>query len=290
MPSNPPISQWLAQPGGVAETLRNVRTAAGISGKDFAAAAGWQPSKVSKIEAGKQTPTADDIAAYARITSLDVATVEHIQQLVQIAEDARTSHRRRYAGGQGTVVQDEFLQLLADSTRIVFFDVAYVPGMLQTADYGRAVLSDGYRLHQLDPADIDATLTKRMRRAEHLYDTSKRFELLMGEQVLRTYACEPAVMRGQLDRLQTIIGVPNIRFGIIPFGRVSTWQQGTFQMFTSAEGDEAVLVENLHGDVKYVGDEVGIFSRALDLMWHDATEGEDARRLLVAAAEALPAF
>ncbi|WP_051797274.1 helix-turn-helix domain-containing protein [Catenuloplanes japonicus] len=283
MSSNPPITQWLAQPGGVADTLRHARTTAGVTGKELAVAAGWPPSKVSKLEAGKQMPTSDDIAAYARIAGLDDTAVQHLQDLARIAEDARTSHRRRYAGGRGAAVQDEFLQLLADATSIVFFDVAYVPGMLQTADYCRAVFADGYRLHELDPSDIGEAVAKRMRRADHLYDSSKRFNLLMTEQVLRTYACEPAVMRAQLDRLQTVIGVPHIRFGIIPFGKVSTWPQASFQMFDG----ESVLVENLYGDVKYVGDEAAIFARALDLMWQDAVEGDEARRLLVAAADAL---
>ncbi|MEV0810896.1 Scr1 family TA system antitoxin-like transcriptional regulator [Micromonospora sp. NPDC050200] len=42
----------------------------------------------------------------------------------------------------------------------------------------------------------------------------------------------PDVMRGQLDRLQTVVGVPNIRFGILPLGvQLAITPQNSFQMY-----------------------------------------------------------
>lgn len=44
--------------------LRQIRAEAGLSGRALGLAAGWHSSKISKIEHGRQTPTAADIRAW----------------------------------------------------------------------------------------------------------------------------------------------------------------------------------------------------------------------------------
>ncbi|MBV9730758.1 MAG: helix-turn-helix domain-containing protein, partial [Pseudonocardiales bacterium] len=46
--------------------LRDLRKDAGLTGRQLAALAGWDSSKISKIEYGKQTPTEDDIQTWCR--------------------------------------------------------------------------------------------------------------------------------------------------------------------------------------------------------------------------------
>lgn len=48
--------------------LRELRTIAGLSGRALAEALSWPPSKVSKLENAKQTPTDDDIRNWTRAT------------------------------------------------------------------------------------------------------------------------------------------------------------------------------------------------------------------------------
>jgi transcriptional regulator with XRE-family HTH domain len=48
------------------ERLRELRTEAGPDGEDIAAKLGWQPSKVSQLQNGKQTPTREDLTAWAQ--------------------------------------------------------------------------------------------------------------------------------------------------------------------------------------------------------------------------------
>jgi transcriptional regulator with XRE-family HTH domain len=45
---------------------RELRTEAGLDGKDLAARLGWQTSKVSRLQNGKQTPPRNDLTAWAR--------------------------------------------------------------------------------------------------------------------------------------------------------------------------------------------------------------------------------
>ncbi|MFE9694132.1 Scr1 family TA system antitoxin-like transcriptional regulator, partial [Micromonospora sp. NPDC005806] len=78
---------------------------------------------------------------------------------------------------------------------------------------------------------MDTAVATRMQRQQLLYDTSKRLEFLLAERVLQWLLTSPEVMRGQLDPLQTVVGVPNIRFGILPLGvPLATTPQNSFQM------------------------------------------------------------
>ncbi|MEN3612574.1 Scr1 family TA system antitoxin-like transcriptional regulator [Plantactinospora sp. ZYX-F-223] len=84
---------------------------------------------------------------------------------------------------------------------------------------------------------------RRMQRQAYLYDTTKQFEFLLAEPVLRWLLCPPDVMRGQLDRLQTIVGLPNIRFGIVPMGvPLTTAPQHAVQLY-----DDLAIVDTFLG-------------------------------------------
>jgi hypothetical protein len=90
------------------------------------------------------------------------------------------------------------------------FETVCVPGLLQTPGYDRRVLTEMVELHDLDISDVDAAVASRIQRQQLLYDTSKRFEFLLAGPVLRWLPCPPDVMRGQLDRLPTVVGLPNM--------------------------------------------------------------------------------
>ncbi|MGH3900805.1 MAG: helix-turn-helix domain-containing protein [Pseudonocardiaceae bacterium] len=67
--------------------LRDLRKDAGLTGRGLATLAGWNSSKISKIEYGKQTPTEDDIRvwchhcqAHDQIPDL-IATVRNIEAM-----------------------------------------------------------------------------------------------------------------------------------------------------------------------------------------------------------------
>ena len=50
------------------QRLRELRRGAGLTGRQLAQALSWPPSKISKLENGRQTPTDDDIRAWTGAT------------------------------------------------------------------------------------------------------------------------------------------------------------------------------------------------------------------------------
>lgn len=279
------LEEWLTQPEGVATRLRALRVQAELSGKDLADAHGWAQSKVSRIENGRQLPSVDDIKAWARACNAEDAVVE---ELLRLREEARVAHatfRGRMRQGQKQV-QESYNELVKNSHLIRHFETVYVPGLLQIPEYARRVLTEMISLHDLEIDDVDAAVATRMQRQQMLYDPAKNFEFLLGESVLRWLICPPAVMRSQLDRLQTVIGLERIRFGIVPMGvELATTPQNSVQIYV---GNESVAaVETFIGETFHRDDEAESYGRALDRLWDDAVTGENARELIIAATRTL---
>lgn len=273
-----PMQEHLTRPGGVADLLRQLRQQAGLSGKTLAAVAGWQPSKVSRVELGRQRPTAADIEVWSRACGADP---DHTASLLALLTDLESLHRewkQRMRRGQSPV-QADYNQIVAASSTIRHFEVAYVPGLLQTADYARRVLAEMVDLHGLPVADVDEAVATRMRRQQLLYDAGKTFEFILAESVLRWMLCPPGVMAAQLDRLQTAMTLPNVRFGIIPFGvQIPVTPQNAFQLY-----DDIAIIETFVGETVYRGPEADAYARVMERLWAQTVTGAQARRLIVRA-------
>jgi transcriptional regulator with XRE-family HTH domain len=279
------LEEWLTQPEGLGTRLRALRVQAGLSGKDLADANGWAQSKVSRIENGKQIPSAEDINAWCRACSADTTAVTELLRKRDEARVAHVSFRSRMARGQAKV-QQTYNDLVRDAALIRHFETVYVPGLLQIREYARRVFEEMIELHQLEIDDVDAALALRMQRQQFLYDPSKRFEFLLAEPVLRFLLVPPIVMRAQLDRLQTVIGLEHVRFGIIPMGTVLTrTPQASVQIYVGAE--TIAVTEDFAGETWH-RENVEAYNRGVDRMWEEAVEGDRARELLIRAAQALP--
>lgn len=280
---NPILEGWLTQPDGLATRLSGLRTTARLSGKDLAEALGWQQSKVSRIERGQQLPSVADIEAWAGVCRADDETTRRLLDQLDQAESVRMQFRRRMARGQATV-QASYNDLVERSTLVRHFETVYVPGLLQIAEYAQRVLAEMVELHELPVDDVGAAVAGRMQRQQLLYDTSRRFEFLLAEPVLRWRLCPPGVMRNQLDRLLAVLGMSHIRLGVIPLSiELATTPQNSFQLY-----DDTAIVETFVGETIHGQAESAAYARAMDRLWDVAVTGDDARRLIVAAIEDLP--
>lgn len=278
-----PMNEWLSRPGGLAGRLRDLRAQAGLTGKALADSTGWQASKVSRIEHGQQTPARADIEAWAQTCGADDETTTALLELLDEGLGLRATFRDRMRQGQEQV-QRSYNEIISAAARIRYFETAWIPGMLQTAGYARRVFAEMVVLHDLAVDDVDAAVATRLQRQQLLYDQAKQWEFLLAEPVLRWMLGPADVMRGQLDRLQTVIGAPNIRFGIIPMGReLATTPQNAFQVY-----DDLVIVETFLGETFHTGPDADTYCKAMDRLWDEAVSGEQAREFIVNAIRALP--
>ena len=113
--------------------------------------------------------------------------------------------------------------------------------------------------------------------------------MLVWEPVLRTPLPGAVAMRYQLDRLQSVIGLDRVRFGIIPLDvPLVTTPQNSVQVYVEDDGPH-VVVETYVGEQWYDNNDpdgtvkTAAYQRAIDLQWEDAVEGEAARELILRA-------
>ena len=260
--------------------LRALRVGAGLAGKELAETLGWPASKVSRLELARQNASPSDINAWVATTggSADERSLL-LGLLDQAREDLRT-YRQRTKHGQAAV-QAGYNALVERSSLLREFHSTVVPGMLQTSDYARAILTATSRAHDVPVPDVEDAVATRMERQRYLY-TARRFEFVLTEPVLRWGLVPPEVMRDQIDRLQSVIGIRNVRLGVLPYGATDDIPTHMFEMF-----DDLVCVETLSREHRYLGPEAEIYIKTFTALQEVALTGEDARRLLLRIADEL---
>jgi transcriptional regulator with XRE-family HTH domain len=194
--------------------LRELRRDAHLTGRQLADARDWHPSKISKIEGGKQTPSEADLESWARACGQPKLIPELVASL-RTLETHYVEWRRMFRAGMAAK-QQAVAELEAETAFIRNFETVVIPGLLQTPEYARFRLAEGIEYDEA-PDDLDEAVAARMHRQQVLYRTGKKFHFVIAESALRIRLCPPEVMAGQLDRLVTLSTMPALRFGVIPF-------------------------------------------------------------------------
>lgn len=257
------------------------RKAAGLTGEEMARRLGWQRTKISKLENGRQMPSRADLQAWAEITGQPEVAPELLELLAE-AQAVHRQWRHKLRGGHATL-QAEFDALVRGASRIRNFEIMLIPGLLQTPDYARCRALETVRLLGTDPAKVEETVAARMQRQSVLYDTSKTFEFVICEAAMSYLTCPPDVMRVQLDRLLSVQGLGNVAFGIIPAGRELTLTPQVGFLMT----DDLVTIETFTGVDNPSPPESAKYSEIADALMAEAVTGDQVRQLINSATERL---
>ncbi|MFG2483074.1 helix-turn-helix domain-containing protein [Streptomyces virginiae] len=262
--------------------LRELRTEGGLTGRELADRLEWGQSKVSKLENGKQTPTVDDLKAWAVGTGYPGASGELVGRLRGLETQYR-SWRRQLAGGYRPVQEAHGAQARKTHSRRSF-DPTLIPGLLQTADYARAVLTRYSAIHTA-PRDIEAAVQARIGRQDILTDRSRTFHFLVWEGALRARPCSPPVLSAQLDRIVGRLGPGNVKVGIVPFEADMNVPAG---VGFSVHDDSLVITETWHAEM-WLDDpeDVALHVRAWTALERNALYDAEAHRALMRAGRSL---
>lgn len=255
--------------------LRRLREDSGLNGKQLAAVLSWPHSKVSKVELGRQRPTAEEVSAWVAATGAG-------DQLDDLLIDLRSSRvesapwRRQLRGGHAPR-QRASVRLEASAQVIRAFEPAVIPGLLQTADYARQFMTKHADLHQIDSV-IEDGVRARMQRQQILYEPDKELRFLVTEATLRYRPCTPSTLRGQLDRLIAVSGLDTVDLAVLPFeAELPMTTSHGFWIFD----DRLVLVETLSSEISLRDNEdVQLYIRHFERLWQSAATGAQARAIL----------
>ncbi len=276
MPDNPERVRLAAR-------LRELRAATGLSGNRFAAERiGWAQSRLSRLETGAQLPTEADIQAWVDAAGLGADVAAELLALLERARIEYATWRdtfRRLGGAGGK--QTSIAELEKRATSIKGYQPRMILGLLQTPAYMRELLTlPGSPVAE---EDLDAMLTERIQRQQVLYHGDQHLHLLMGEAALHARVGTVATLVAQLDRLTTMIELPGVHVGIVPF-TVPVLPVPGFAIYDAS----VVTAETLSGEQRLTEpDEVSDYITFFDQLLDAAVTGEDAVALIQRVAAGL---
>lgn len=255
--------------------LRELRQRAGLTGRQLAESLSWQPSKVSKLENGKQTPSDDDIVAWTEATSSEPERADLLASLHTLEVQHAEWQRQLRTGLKPH--QNEIAEINARTRLFRVFESTYIPGLLQTGEYARSRFAQSITVFKVRN-DIDEAVRARMQRQDVLYRPEKRFHFVLTEAALRYRLCPPEIMLGQLDRLVAMTSLPNVKLGIIGFE--------TAYVVAPAHGfwlldDERVMFETFSAELNLAQpQETSLYSTIFDSLAAVASYGRSARAVI----------
>ncbi|WP_238163333.1 helix-turn-helix domain-containing protein [Kribbella capetownensis] len=227
--------------------LRRLREEAGISRTDAGWAIRGSESKISRLELGRvgfKVRDVDDLLTLYKLEDEDER-----DRLLTLARDANNpGWWQRYDDLTPTWFHSYLgLEMAADLIRT--FELQFVPGLLQTPDYARAVLSLGRLDEPLQKAEEERLVALRTTRQQVLTrQRPARLWAVIDESVLRRPIGGTKVLKEQLEYLIVASKRHNVTLQIIPFdkgGYTATGGAFTLLRFTDTDLPDIVYIEHL---------------------------------------------
>jgi transcriptional regulator with XRE-family HTH domain len=225
--------------------LRRLREAKRITLEDAGKRIRASHSKISRLETGRVGFKDRDIADL--LTLYGVTDEEERDALRALARQANAPGWWHDYSDVLPTWFEAYVGLEEVAIQIRAYEVQFVPGLLQTEDYARAVALLGH--DTATAREIERRVRLRMARQAVLDRPSPPgFWAVIDEAVLRRPAGSPAIMRGQLKHLAEMAMRPNVTIQVIPFkaGGHSA-AGGPFSILRFAEPDlpDVVYLEQL---------------------------------------------
>jgi transcriptional regulator with XRE-family HTH domain len=190
--------------------LRERRNELQLTVQDVADQLICSATKISRLETGARRPSLRDVRDLCRLYELDEQTTAELMGLAQAAREP--GWWREY----DDLDLDPFIGLEQNASSITCFSVYYMPGLLQTADYTRAIIRA--IAPKMDPDIHRQRVEARMRRQELLdEDDPPRYHVLLDEAVLHRRVGGPEIMAAQLDKALDAQRRGKATIQVIPF-------------------------------------------------------------------------
>lgn len=199
----------------LASILRRLREDDGRPAAEIGRLLGWSQSKVTRWEGpeGLTLPKVDEIS---RLLDAYEVTDDEREHILTLAREARLRGWWHPYTGALTAEHRDFIGLEAEAWTIRNFESMLIPGLLQTEDYARLVVSG--IAPGTPPDTIDALVAVRQERQKLLAtEQPPHLHALIDEAVLCRLPGGPAVKSVQLRRLLDAADAPNVQIQVIPF-------------------------------------------------------------------------
>jgi len=215
----------------LARRLRQLREEAGLTLEEAAPRLDWSTSKLGRIETAQQSV---DVHGVRSMLDLYDVGGERWTEIIDMVREARKKDEwHSYGiGGQG------YLRLEMDAAVVHNYQLAHVPGLLQTEDYMRALFRNSRR-HPTD-AEVDRDVQARLFRQRRLTEEpALELVAIVDESALRRPVGGVEVMRAQLQQVVVRATLPSVCLQVLPFSLgVHSGMDGSFTVLGFGDPDE----------------------------------------------------
>lgn len=188
--TSPTVASW-----ELALQLRQQRERLGIDAKTFAETMGFTRNYWSAVENERKQLSEENLAKALDLLDFDQEDRQELRQL-------RAVSRERGWWTRYSMLDPELERLYgleAGASSIREYENILVPGMLQTADYARAIITPAEIVRQVE---VDQLVEIRMKRQERLsVESPLRLTALISEGALHQQIGGSAILRQQLQHL-----------------------------------------------------------------------------------------
>ena len=255
--------------------LRQARLDAGFKSQDaLAAALGFDRSVVTKAESGDRSPTDDVLKAWLAACGIEAVPADWVVALA------------KNNGGPVPAWFERWLEAEAGATALKYWQPIIVPGILQTADYARALLLAA----QTDTSDeaIGALVSARLeRRAVFDKPEPPNVVVVLDELVLHRLIGSPQVMADQLAELAQMAARPYISVEVVPAASGANAGLGGALNIASGDGNDVVHMDAVEGQTTEQRALVRKAAVTFDRLRGDALSRGQSRDLILRLADEL---
>jgi hypothetical protein len=235
-----------------------MREQAGLSIEAAAPPLDCSVSKLTRIEGARQ-----GVDPHLARSMLDLYGVggDRWAQTIELVREAR---KRPWWKQYGLGDDSGYVQFETDAELVQNFVPGYVPGLLQTREYARAMFTSG--VVERSAERLEAQLEVRMIRQRRLSDVENPLQLVAvaGEAALRNPVGAPEVMRAQLAHIAEAAALPTVTFQVLPAypGPHGSLASGfTVLSFGDLDEPDLAYVEHALGAAHIEGEEEVLLAR-----------------------------
>ncbi len=232
----------------LAAELRSLRASSGLTREAILERTGVNAATLYRIEHARVRPQTRTLRTLLDLYGVDRESQEELVGLLREArqrgwlhayQSELPEHYSTYIGFEG------------EADTVWNYESLFVPGLLQTEDYARAVIRGG--LPQASREEIERRVEVRIERQGVLEnDNPLNLWCIVDEAALRRQVGGPTVMHAQLQHLIEAPEVPNVTFQVIPFDAgAHPGMPGSFILLQFAEAaiPDVIYIDTMAGEL-----------------------------------------
>ncbi|MEV6233743.1 helix-turn-helix transcriptional regulator [Saccharopolyspora shandongensis] len=263
--------------------LREARKAAGFTVRGLAEKLDMSHSAISRWETGMRSPAPEDVASVLAAVGVNG---KDRAELLEMARGTNAPHWLSVRSGDRERQMAALVDFERSATQIIDVAPLLMPGLLQTADYARAIMVAA----EVPAAEIETRVLVRVGRREVLTRRHPANLLaLVGEPAIRQIIGGQDVMIDQLRHLLDFADRPNVTLQVV--SSTAGWHpalEGPFVLIDSQDEPPVVHLENRRAALFFhEPEDVAAYQKAVDTVRNVAMSCETSAGLIADAIEEL---